>query len=570
MKREYYYSLIFIAIAVLLVGISLAAYWNVNAYMEEVKWVRHSNNVIAQVEKVLSIVKDAETGHRGFQLTKDDVFLRPYDSSVETIYKELKELDSLFLEEDIQRKRGDTLRLLIDKQYRIIETILKNEEESKHFMDRYETNLLIVGRENMEKIRGLCDRIATFEEEVLQARLDEEYSLKNIAPFTLLIYGFIAISASGFLYGLIYQELQRRRKTQGRLKEKIIELDYKERRYRSLFQRSIDPIFVVNEDFEILEANESLHDLFNIPINEVDRFSLNRLFFDKNKFEEFKTQIVKQGQIRDFEVILRDAKGKKLICLITCVFISDQLTGEHCYQGLIHDITLRKKAERNLIQAEKLSTTGKLARTIAHEVRNPLTNLNLSLDQLKEEIPDNETTRISVDILKRNIDRIEELISKLLNSSRPRELQLSMIRIDDLANETIDLIKDRLSLNEMKLTRHFEGEEVLVSVDKELVKIALLNIMVNAIEAMSSGTGVLDVAIERNDDQVLMLISDNGKGIDEESLDNLFDPFFTAKHGGMGLGLTSTQSILNSHGIGIEVKSKVDQGTTFIISFPIN
>ncbi|MEQ8424092.1 MAG: ATP-binding protein [Cyclobacteriaceae bacterium] len=510
----------------------------------------------------------SETGHRGFQLTRDEVFLEPYNRSVKTIYIELNELDSLFLDENSQKKRGDTLRLLIDKQYRIIETILKNEEESKRFMDRYETNLLIVGRENMGKIRGVCQRISKFEDDVLQARLDQEYDLKSFAPVTLLIYGFIAIGIAGFLYVQIHHELQRRRKTQSELKEKVNELDQKEKRYRSLFEKSIDPIFVAGENFEIIASNQSLQTLFKFP-KESKKIDLSDLFFDDSQFLEFKSGIKSSGQIKDFEVLLKDSSDRKLVCEITCVFISDPATGEHCYQGIIHDITMRKKAERDLLQAEKLSTTGKIARTIAHEVRNPLTNLSLALDQLREEFPENETTKIYTDILERNLSRIDELTSELLRSSRPKELQLSEVSLNTLLNETIELVKDRINLNEMKLVRNFESEDTLVSLDKELVKIALINIMVNAIEAMAHGVGVLEVSSKYSDNQINVVITDNGKGIPNEELSNLFDPFYSAKQGGMGLGLTSTQNILSSHKIEIEVKSKVDVGTSFIISFPM-
>ncbi len=569
MKREHYYNLIFVAISVLLVGVSLITYWNVNGYLEEVKWVRHSNIVLAQIEKVLSTVKDAETGHRGYQLTQDSVFLRPYKSSLQSISDELKVLDSLFLGEEKQKQRGDSLRLLIEKQYRIITTILENEELSNRFMDRYETNLLIVGRENMDRIRGVCKRIGDHEREVLQARLSQEYNLKNVAPITLLLYGFVAIAVAAFLYARINDELGRRRKTEKELKESMMELDQKEKRYRSLFERSIDPIFLVNENFRVIDTNSSMQSLFNYSHDEVMGLPLEKLFVEKNLFEKFSSELHRSKHVRDFEVVLKGNNDRKLTCLINCVYISDD-TSERCYQGIIRDISMRKKVERELIQAEKLSTTGKIARMVAHEVRNPLTNLNLALDQLKEEFTQSESTKVYTDILDRNLDRIEELISELLRSSRPKDLQLHDVSLVQLISETLNLIKDRISLHEMRLVEKYEDNLPVVNVDKELIKIALVNIMVNAIEAMTPGKGVLEVSARRADNQVVVVITDNGKGIAEEELDNLFDPFYSAKQGGMGLGLTSTQNILNSHKIGIEVKSKVNEGTSFYIIFSLD
>lgn len=547
-------------------GVSLITDWNVNGYMEEVKWIRHSNKVIAQVEIVLSIVKDSETGHRGYQLTRDTVFLRPYKSSIESIYTEVSKLDSLFLDEVVQKKRGDSLRLLIDKQYRIIKTILENEKESEWLMDRYKTNLLIVGRENMDRIRKVCGRITQYENDVLQARLTQEYDLKNIAPFTLLLSGFVVLSVAGFLFVRIIDELKRRRKTEKELNIKIEELDQKEKRYRSLFERSIDPIFLADGEFNMMDANSSLQELFGYSYEEACSLDLEELFIDKVEFTLFKEKLNRDNHVRDFEVTLKDRNNRKLVSLINCVRIVDS-TSQVYYQGIIHDMTMRKKVERELIQAEKLSTTGRIARTIAHEVRNPLTNLNLALDQLKEEFTSNENTRIYTDILDRNLNRIEELISELLRSSRPKELQLSKTPLSAVLNETVDLIKDRINLNEMKLIKTITPDLPSVLVDKELVKIALVNIMVNAIEAMEPGKGVLRIAVDHEGDQVVLTISDNGKGIPDKEVGKLFDPFYSAKQGGMGLGLTSTQNILNSHKIEIEVQSKLGEGTSFYIIF---
>lgn len=566
MKRESYYNLVFGVILLLLIGVSLITYWNVNGYMEEVKWIRHSNKVIAQVEIVLSIVKDSETGHRGYQLTRDTVFLRPYKSSIESIYTELKKLDSLFLGEVSQKQRGDSLRLLVDKQYRIITTILENEKESKQFIDRYEINLLIVGRENMDRIRKICGRITQYENEVLQARLTQEYDLKNIAPFTLLLSGFVVLSVAGFLFVKIIDELKRRRKTEKELYIKVEELDQKEKRYRSLFERSIDPIFLADDEFNTIDANSSLQALFGYSYKEACNLDLNELFVDQSEFISFKKKLEREDHVKDFEAVLKDRNNKKLVCLINCVQINDT-TSQIYYQGIIHDITMRKKVERELLQAERLSTTGKIARTIAHEVRNPLTNLNLAIDQLKDEFTANENTKVYTDILDRNLARIEELISELLRSSRPKELQLSKTPLGEVLNETLDLIKDRINLNEMTLVNKLSDHLPDVLVDKELVKIALVNIMVNAIEAMEPGVGVLSISTEKEDGCIVLVIADNGKGIPSEELEKLFDPFYSAKQGGMGLGLTSTQNILNSHKIEIEVQSKLGVGTSFYITF---
>ena len=231
---------------------------------------------------------------------------------------------------------------------------------------------------------------------------------------------------------------------------------------------------------------------------------------------------------------------------------------------------MRKKAERDMLIAERLSMTGKIARTIAHEVRNPLTNLTLAFDQLKEEISDqNADVKLYSEIIERNANRIEQLISEMLNSSKPRELNLELTPITEILDQTLALSGDRINLNQIRLEKNFPEELPRILLDKEKIKIALLNIIINGLEAMQPGTGVLKVSAEVRNGAVVALISDNGKGIAQEDIEKLFDPFFTDKPGGMGLGLTSTKNILNSHNAEVEVLSAVGEGTTFCISFKL-
>jgi len=119
----------------------------------------------------------------------------------------------------------------------------------------------------------------------------------------------------------------------------------------------------------------------------------------------------------------------------------------------------------------------------------------------------------------------------------------------------------------MKLETTIKEDLPRLLMDKEKMKIAFLNIFINAIEAMKPGHGILSIIAEKMDTKIIVKVSDNGKGIEEENLDKLFDPFYTAKQGGMGLGLTTTQSIFNSHKIDVEVTSQLDVGTTFHIIF---
>jgi signal transduction histidine kinase len=134
-------------------------------------------------------------------------------------------------------------------------------------------------------------------------------------------------------------------------------------------------------------------------------------------------------------------------------------------------------------------------------------------------------------------------------------------------NQALDLAIDRINLNQIDLEKKYEEELPRILLDPDKIKIAFLYIIINSIEAMTPGKGKLRIELYHKAGMVIVEIADNGKGIAREDLNKLFDPFFTAKQNGMGLGLTSTKNILNSHSAEIIVKSEIGSGTTFYIHF---
>jgi signal transduction histidine kinase len=260
---------------------------------------------------------------------------------------------------------------------------------------------------------------------------------------------------------------------------------------------------------------------------------------------------------------------KKRFCIINCIGTYEKTSSSYTYLGVIKDVTKRRQLNRQLVRAEKLTMTGKIARTIAHEVRNPLTNLSLALDQLKDEIEGKvEDADLYVSIIERNSNRIGDLINDLLDSSRPREVKLSKQSLKQVIESSVSIIEDRLKLKNMKLDMDLSAEIPELMIDRSQIEIALSNLFINAIEAMKEDMGVLGISVSEKDDNVMLKISDNGSGIPEEDLDGLFEPYFTSKKQGTGLGLTTVQNILNAHQASISVESELGVGTNFNIFFP--
>ena len=259
--------------------------------------------------------------------------------------------------------------------------------------------------------------------------------------------------------------------------------------------------------------------------------------------------------------------GEKKYCILTLTIEDGDKVGGNV-QGIIHDITNLKKVEKATLQGEKLAAAGRLVRTIAHEVRNPLNNITLSVEQMQQDVKD-EQMQLYMDIIKRNGKRINDLISELLNTSRPSDNRLERETFQNILDEVIAASIDRLTLKRIKLQVSYPNNELEILADAEKLKLALLNIVINAVEAMDEMEGMLTISLQQTNNMAVLVISDNGCGISEENISRLFEPYFTQKRNGVGLGLTFTLNILQAHKANIEVTSAPGTGTSFNITFPL-
>lgn len=221
------------------------------------------------------------------------------------------------------------------------------------------------------------------------------------------------------------------------------------------------------------------------------------------------------------------------------------------------------------IDSYRISLTEKIVRNIAHEVRNPLTNIMLGLDQLKNEFPpeEKESADIYFNIIKRNCDRINELISNLVNAAKPPDLILADYSVNKLMDEVLAITDKKLKSGKITIQRKYNLQLPNILVDGEKIKNAFLNIILNAINAMEGKAGILEIQTELDDKKCVIKFRDNGIGISKENLSRIFDPFFRLKSNGSGLGLTMTQNIIHNHKGIIKADSTPGIGTTFIVSF---
>jgi two-component system, sporulation sensor kinase E len=348
------------------------------------------------------------------------------------------------------------------------------------------------------------------------------------------------------------------------------ELPKQEELFFELFKKSANGVFVSDQNFRIYDVDEMFTKTFLSGKPLSDSISLCQIFKNDSDCNEVINTLKQKKRFKTTEIELQTRTGKSMYCELSMVKHRDKISESTVYLGLIYDISARKAAERNLLQAEKMVAAGKLSRILAHEIRNPLTNVQLALEQLKDEFSEQaEEADLYFDVIERNTKRIGNLISELLNSSRPKVLNLTLKPVNSVIEAALQLVADRITLKEIDLNLNLDKRNPTLNLDVEHLKLALVNIMVNAIEAMKEGKGKLTITSKMRKDVVDIIIKDNGHGLTEEEINMLFEPFYSKKRNGSGLGLTTVQNIIHGHKGVINVKSTPGKQTQFTISLPL-
>jgi PAS domain S-box-containing protein len=345
------------------------------------------------------------------------------------------------------------------------------------------------------------------------------------------------------------------------------ELKTREAKYRRLFAGSKDAVFITDDHFNFSEVNDAAGELLGYPVNELVGRNLTEFISEHNLNGKLQSSNGngKNGDIEDSEIKIRNNSNETKECLLSLASQRQADDETYMMHGIIHDITKIKMAEAANLQAEKLAANERLIRMLAHEIRNPLNNIILSIDQLMPMQRD-EMQKSFMDIIQRNSLRINNIITELLNLAKPTELVLVEHSLQEVMDESLSRTEDRIKLQNIEVKKIYPSASLIIPADKEKLVIAFTNIIINAIEAMESN-GLLTISLKEANDHYEVCIKDNGKGFSEENLSKLFEPFFTLKRNGMGLGLTVSFSILQSHKAKIRVNSKLNEGTEFHINF---
>ena len=279
---------------------------------------------------------------------------------------------------------------------------------------------------------------------------------------------------------------------------------------------------------------------------------------------------VKKGRSVSEEEILFNTKTNAAAPVE--VTITEIIGGQGNFIGhvfILKDLSDIRALELEIQQKNKLAAVGNLAAGVAHEVRNPLSSIRGYATYFGSLFDSDSDNKKAANIMAEEVDRVNRVISELLEFARPMKLELQEVEIFDLVDKALRLIKYEAEMARVNIVKSIEADIPKITIDKDRFTQVLLNIFINGIQAMKTG-GNLTVDVLTRENKLRFQISDTGDGISAEDQTNIFNPYFTTKKKGTGLGLAIAFKIIESHGGSIKIESAKGKGTMFVISIPLN
>ena len=232
------------------------------------------------------------------------------------------------------------------------------------------------------------------------------------------------------------------------------------------------------------------------------------------------------------------------------------------------DLLEHRAFEDRVRRVDRLAAVGELAAGVAHEIRNPLAAISGSVQILVDELPKDHSSRVFGDVVLKEVDRLNVVIEDLLYFAKPSTNHVSCVHPNELVADTLSLLSPSLKKDLVVLEKCFDPAIGLIAVDAELIKQVLVNLLLNAVQALPPEGGKITVTTLTVSEGVEIIVKDSGTGMDPKSIPRIFDPFFTTKDTGTGLGLAVSNKIIEIHRGYIRVESTVGIGSSFTICLP--
>ncbi|MCU6599004.1 ATP-binding protein [Peribacillus frigoritolerans] len=352
----------------------------------------------------------------------------------------------------------------------------------------------------------------------------------------------------------------------GKLLKMYKKIEESESKYRLIAENTSDLIVVINNENSICYFSPSHKFVLGYEESVLEGIELSTLIHPEDvcRFIETLNGMYENIQSQSIEFRFQHIKGHWIELESRCMPVKGE---NHSIEHIVmisRDISERKKSEEILLQSEKLSIVGELAAGVAHEIRNPLTTIK-GFVQISRE----EKKFDFHDLLLSELERIETITTELLSLGKPQAIQLNRMNLRELIENTLELLTPQFNMNDIHFTLSVEESPIFITCEKNQLKQVFLNVLKNAIEAMNKG-GEIHINLKKaSDGACIISFQDQGRGIPEELLPRLGEPFYTLKEKGTGLGLMICHKIIKQHDGSIFYHSKVNEGTLVEITLPL-
>lgn len=463
------------------------------------------------------------------------------------------------LQDPVQRRNAAEAKTAADQYYQALQSLQQDQVRLRSLLESMETDL---GPEIGDVAAGIATSIT--EEYQVQKKVSQ--SLIAQARF---VVGFTTVVATltGIILGVV---ALRRVAEQTQATEALRE---SEERYRTLFEGLPTGLYRSTPEGQLLDANPALVQMLGYPDREaLLQVKTINLYDDAEQRQRWRTQLENEGIVRSFEVQFHRKDGHVIWTRESTRAVLDEEGRVLYYEGSLEDITDRKwaedallKAQEQLVRREKLAVLGQLAGGVGHEIRGPLSVIWNALYLLKMDLPDaDEMIGEYLDMIAAEVHKANKIVSDLLDFGRT----IPSARQPALAQELVEAALVRAPAPEhVRVTAEIPDDLPILSVDPQQVCQVLVNLLTNAYQAME-GEGALSICAGAEGEQVSISITDTGGGISPENMDRLFEPLFTTKARGMGLGLAISKNLVEANSGQIRVESTVGVGTTFVLTLP--
>ena len=331
-----------------------------------------------------------------------------------------------------------------------------------------------------------------------------------------------------------------------------------------------DGVIILDANNKVIKVNKALFLIFNAKIGE--NINIEEIIDDDevNRFINF--TILNQEKCTAKEFFIQRKDKNQYISLSILPLVSNKKI--HGTIIIISNITEKKINEIKTLRLESLARLTTAAASISHEIKNPLAAISIHVQLAKKNIASNEDVfnekmKKHFSVIEEEIDRLNKIVVDFLFAVRPIKFEFRMVNINAVIISILDTFQDEFAMYNIQIKKILDESLPLLQGDERFLRQAFINIIVNAKHAMMKDGGVLNISTSREENVVVVLISDSGAGIPHNILNKIFEPYFTTKETGTGLGLTMTYKVIKEHGGDIHVYSDFGKGASFKISLPI-